>query len=178
MAKYNVIEKYGITFRRLTEDKIELVRRWRNDPKISQYMEYREIITPEQQLAWFRRIDNEYNYFFIIEAEGKEIGLINVRDIDYDRGVGEPGIFIWDDGYLDGIYSFKCALTMCDFCFYDLGLSKLIIHVLKDNKRAIKFNIAQGYVISKDQDCQHNQEYTLIPEDYEIKKKKIIKYIL
>ena len=39
-------EKYGITLKRLTVDKIELVRNWRNDPKISQYMEFRDYITP------------------------------------------------------------------------------------------------------------------------------------
>lgn len=35
---------YGITMRRLTKDKIELLRQWRNDPKIRQYMIYQEYI--------------------------------------------------------------------------------------------------------------------------------------
>ena len=30
--------KYGVCLNRLTETDIELVRNWRNDPKISQYM--------------------------------------------------------------------------------------------------------------------------------------------
>ena len=95
------ITNYGVTLSRLTEDKIELVRNWRNDPKIAQYMEFKEHITPEMQLNWFKKINNENNYFFIIEFEGKEIGLINVKDIHYSEKVGEGGIFIYDDNYLN-----------------------------------------------------------------------------
>ena len=46
-------EKYGVKLERLTADKIELVRNWRNDPKISQYMEFRDHITAEMQKKWF-----------------------------------------------------------------------------------------------------------------------------
>ena len=67
------LEKYGVTLKQLTHDKIELVREWRNDPKISQYMEYREYITSEMQEKWFEETNNDKNYFFLIEFEGKEI---------------------------------------------------------------------------------------------------------
>jgi hypothetical protein len=60
-----LISKYDVTLHRLSKAKIELVRQWRNDPKISQYMIYREIITLEQQEKWFERINNDKNYYFI-----------------------------------------------------------------------------------------------------------------
>lgn len=171
------IEEYGIILKRLTEDKIELLRQWRNNPKIQQYMEYREFITPEMQKVWFNKINNANNHYFIIEVEGKEIGCINVRDVDFDKGEGEPGIFIWDDDYINSLYSFKSCIILTDFCFYDLGLKRLIIHVLKDNKRAKEFNKAFGYILSPNQENIHNQEYTLSPDNYEIKKNRIIKYL-
>lgn len=178
MKSYDKIEAYGVVLHRLTIEKIEMLRTWRNHPKIQQYMEYREEITPEMQFAWFHRIENANNYYFIIEAEGREIGCINVRDIDYEAGVGEPGIFIWDDDFLNSTYSFRAALTLTDFCFYDLKLNHLVIHILKDNARAIKYNLAQGYKMSSGQENIYNQEYTLIPEHYEKKKAKLIKYLL
>ena len=49
MKENLVIEGYGVKLKRLTHDKIELLRQWRNDPKIQQYMIYREEITPEMQ---------------------------------------------------------------------------------------------------------------------------------
>lgn len=171
------IEGYGVILHRLTKDKIELVRRWRNDPKISQYMSYRDYITPEMQLRWFYKINNNHNFYFIIEVDGKEIGCINVRDVDYEKGEGEPGIFIWDDAYLNSTYSFKAAFALADFCFETLGLQVLLIHVLKENKRAIQYNKAQGYVLSSDQEEVYNQEYKMTAESYYQHKSKILKYL-
>lgn len=176
-SQFNELHKYGVTLKRLTHDKIELVRKWRNDPKIAQFMEYREEITPEMQERWFKKIDNENNYYYLIVVEGKEIGLINVRDVDYHKGEGEPGIFIWDDEYLNSTVSFQAALCLTDFCFEDLNLKKLIIHVLNTNKRAIQYNKAYGYRLSENQEGVYNQEYTLNYEDYSKKRDKIIKLI-
>jgi RimJ/RimL family protein N-acetyltransferase len=167
------ITNYGVTLSRLTEDKIELVRNWRNDPKIVQYMEFKEYITPEMQLNWFNKINNENNYFFIIEFEGKEIGLINVKNIDYEEKAGEGGIFIYDDNYLNSDISFRSILCMTDFCFETLLLKRLIAHVLKNNKRAIQFNKLLGYQIADNQDDIQNQLYNLSKEEYSIKKEKI-----
>ena len=169
--------KYGVKLNRLTHDKIEIVRQWRNNPKISRYMEYRDEITPEMQEAWFKKIDNKYNFYFLIEIDNKEIGLTNVRDIDFENKTGELGIFIWDDDYLNSIVSFQATMCLTDFCFDTLGLQKLVIHVLKDNNRAIKFNKAFGYKISINQDKVYNQEYTLDYENYIEKRNSIQKLI-
>jgi len=169
------ITKYGVTLRRLTEDKIEMVRNWRNDPKISQYMEYKEYITPEMQKKWFKKIDNNENYFFIIEVDKKEIGLINIRDIDYDLLEGEAGIYIYDDNFYNSTISFQSSLVLCDFCFESLKLNRVIAHILKDNKRAIKYNKLMGYKIAIEQDEVYNQLYYLNKKDYNFTKDDLIK---
>lgn len=142
--KHAVIEKYGVTLRRLTEDKIEMVRCWRNDPKIQQYMFYKEYITPEMQKKWFERINNENNYYYIIELEGKEIGLANIKDINWEKKEGEAGIFIYDDNYLDGVFSYQISLAMSYVEFTLLGLNRITAVVRKDNKRALDYNLSLG----------------------------------
>ena len=169
------ITNYGVTLVRLTEDKVELVRNWRNDPKIAQYMEFREFITPEMQLNWFHKIDNEQNYFFILEYEGKEVGLINVKDIDTEIGEGEAGIFIYDDEYLNSDLSFKSCLCLSEFCFDILQLKRMKAHILNDNKRAIQFNKFLGYKIAENQEGILNQLYYLTKEDFDLKKEKLIR---
>lgn len=175
--KIQEIRSYGVVLKRLTHDKIEMVRCWRNHPKISRYMEYRDEITPEMQEKWFASIDNDRNYYFLIVVEGVEIGLINIRDIDYDKKEGEGGIFIWDDKYLNGTTSYRASLCLGDFGFERLGLKKIVGHVLKDNKRAQKYNISLGYKISPDQEAQNNQEYTLTYEDHKTKRQLIKKLL-
>lgn len=160
------LEKYGIVLNRLTHDKIEMVRNWRNDPKIAKYMEYKDFITPEMQEKWFQKIDNDNNFYFIIEYGGKEIGLINVKNIDYNQKTGEGGIFIYDDEYLNTTIPFQISLCLSDFYFEILNLDKLICHILKDNKRAIKFNKMLGFKICENQENINHQKYILYPEIY------------
>jgi UDP-4-amino-4,6-dideoxy-N-acetyl-beta-L-altrosamine N-acetyltransferase len=167
------LSKYNIILTRLTEDKIELVRNWRNDDKIAVCMEYRDKITPEMQVNWFRKINNENNYYFIIEYDKKEIGLIDIRDIDYTIKEGEGGIFIYDDNYINTDVSFRACLCLIDYCFEVLHLERIIGHILKDNKRSIKFSELFGYKIEPDQECVYNQRYTLNPGDY-YKQREII----
>ena len=175
---HNIIEGFNLKLIRLTEDKIELVRRWRNDPKISQYMEFRDYITSDMQKKWFEKISkSDNNFFYIINVEGKDIGLINIKDVDFQEKIGEPGIFIWDDDFLNSDYSFRASLCLLDFAFYTLNLEKMVAHVLCDNKRAIQFNKIWGYKLSKNQEGIYNQEYTLSFNDYEISKQRILKYI-
>lgn len=171
------ITKYGISLKRLTEDKIELVRNWRNDPKIAQFMEYREHITSDMQYKWFQKINNDRNYYFIVEYEGQEIGLVNIKDIDYNRKCGETGIFIYDDRYLNGDVSFRCALCNIDFVFENLNLDFIYGHIMNDNRRAIRYNKVLGFRIEPNQEGIDKQLYTLYRDQYLKSRESIIKLL-
>lgn len=145
MEENLVLEGYGVTLRRLTHDKIEMLRQWRNDPKISQYMFYREYITPEMQERWFANLDKKCNYYFIIEYEGKEVGCINIRAIDWKTKTGEPGIFIYDDTYIDSDVAMRANFCLGDWAWNDLGIEHMTIEVQRSNRRAMQMNIASGY---------------------------------
>jgi RimJ/RimL family protein N-acetyltransferase len=98
-------------------------------------------------------------------------------DVDYEKGEGEPGIFIWDDEYLNSDYSFRAVLCLYDFCFETLKLKTLIAHILQNNKRAIGFNTLFGMKRSENQENIENQEYRLDYKTYIQKKDRIIKYL-
>lgn len=173
-----VISKYGITLRPLTHDKIEMVRQWRNSPKIQQYMEYRQEITPEMQEAWFLKISTSgKDFFFIMEFEGKEVGLINIKDVDFEKKEGEPGIFIWDDDFLNCGASVRASLARNDFAWDTLKLERMVSHVLSDNKRAIRYNKMQGFVLAPDQEGVYNQKYILEKANAIKSKEKLIKIL-
>lgn len=167
LSELQPITKYGVTLRPLTHDKIEMVRQWRTDPKISQYMEYRGEITPEMQERWFLKINaSGTDFYFIIETAGKEIGLINVKDVEWDKKTGETGIFIWDDDCLNSDYGVRSALAIHDFCFETLQLDYLHGHTLGDNKRANRLNKALGYTIAPNQEDVLNKEFYLYKDNY------------
>jgi len=144
-----IISKYNIRFTRLSEDDIELVRKWRNHPSIKKYMVYREYISPEMQEAWFRSVNNNDNLYFIIEYKGKKIGLINGKDINWEEKSMETGIFIWDRYYR------KTHIpTLCTIIFAELGVAiwglKPRATILRSNERALKYNKMLGFKVIED----------------------------
>ncbi len=169
-----LIDGYGVRLVRLAEDKIELVRRWRNDPKIAQYMDFRGYITEEMQKVWFKKIDNEYNYYFIIMIEEKEVGLVDIKDIDYRKGVGESGIFLWDDSFLGKQISYRSLLTLHDFAFKNLHLKSLISHIFNNNIRSQKSYISLGFELNPNQESCVLQCYTLTAERHAAVRESVI----
>lgn len=142
-----------------------MLRQWRNDPKIQQYMFYRETITPEMQEKWFQKINNDHNFYFIIEYEGKEIGCVNIKDVDYEKKCGETGIYLYDSNFEHRGVACKSYMSLIEFCFKSLCLKFLIAHVLLDNESSINFHIKIGYIqFEKSKDTYG--KYVLTQEAY------------
>jgi UDP-4-amino-4,6-dideoxy-N-acetyl-beta-L-altrosamine N-acetyltransferase len=141
-----IIRKYGIVLRRLKEGDIELVRQMRNSVEIRQYMFYRDEITSEMQKKWFLSINNVYNYYFIIEVNGKKIGLIHGKNNDFEKGTCEGGIFIWDKAYMGTSIPSLASIILNDFTFYTVhSLNTVYAKVVQGNKTALKYNRFMGY---------------------------------
>ncbi len=161
------IKQYGVTLKRITSNDIELLRYWRNQQSVKMYMDYRENITPEMQKKWFESVDNKFNYYFIIEFEGKQVGLINAKNFSYENGFGEGGIFIWDADYINSFAAVFSTLALLNFVFYKVKLCNLShARILKDNDRAIHYNQLIGYKLTSGQENEYNQLYTLSLDDY------------
>src|SRR5688500_15436764 len=137
---------YGIKLKRLSIEDIELVRYWRNSDTIRKFMEYREEITPEMQLKWFKSIDNHNNFFFLISVNHSYIGLINGANTDWDEGITHSGgIFIWDEKFWATEIPFNTSVLLSDISFV-FGLKKIKAKILSDNTRSIDFNQKLGFV--------------------------------
>ncbi len=161
------INQYGVTLKRITEEDIELLRYWRNQHAVQMYMDYRKYITPEMQKKWFASVNNKFNYYFIIEFEGKKVGLINAKDFSYENGFGEGGIFIWDQDYINSFAAVFSTLCVLNFVFFKVKLCKLSrARILRDNDRAIHYNMVIGYKLLPGQQEVVNQLYELSVDDY------------
>jgi UDP-4-amino-4,6-dideoxy-N-acetyl-beta-L-altrosamine N-acetyltransferase len=169
------LTKYGITLNRLRETDIELLRQWRNSPQINQFMEFRGNISPEMQRDWFKSVDNFDNFYFIIEYQGKKIGLINSSHIEWDTVSSEGGIFLWDEQYYETFVPVWASLCLLETTYFVLGAGKSVIKTLKDNERAKKLNIHLGYELQPDQEEVYNQSYLLTAESFKLHAHKLIK---
>jgi len=160
-----IIEKNNFRFIRLKKEDIELVRKHRSSSDIQQFMEFRDEITPEMQEEWFNTINNNSNLYFIIEFEGKKIGLINGKNIDWDEMTMEAGVFYWDKNVYNTPLPIIASLIFGELGVVAGGL-KTCAHILKDNERAIRFNKMMGFRICEGQENVKNQLYSLNKTDF------------
>jgi RimJ/RimL family protein N-acetyltransferase len=112
-----IIRKYGLILKRLEVDQIEMVRQWRNDPKINQHMFFRAPISSQMQQEWFQSINNDQNYYFIIYDGSVACGLISVSSIDFDNRNAFAGLFIYNDSYLGTDVPVRASLSILDVFF-------------------------------------------------------------
>jgi RimJ/RimL family protein N-acetyltransferase len=140
-----IIEKYNVKLRRLEKADLELVRLQRNSPAIRTRMFYQEEITLADQEKWFDSINNAMHYYFVIEAKGKSVGLLNGNIRSFDEGTIEAGIFIWDQQFLASRTAAASALCVLDFHFTLMNMKEVFIEVRTDNQKAIGFNEYLGF---------------------------------
>jgi UDP-4-amino-4,6-dideoxy-N-acetyl-beta-L-altrosamine N-acetyltransferase len=161
--------RFGISLIRIREEHLELVRQQRNDPEIRKYMEFQDEITPEMQMKWFKSIDNIENYYYIIEFDGRNIGLIHNKNVDWQTKNSESGIFIWDRNSLSTHAALFASLCFCEIGFYIFQGGDSVIKVRKDNHRAIEYNRLIGFELYDENFSDEFNLYMLTKENFERK---------
>lgn len=137
---------FGISLVRLSLEDIEMVRGWRNDDELRQYMVFRDYISPEQQRKWFESVDNPLNHYSLIVYKGEKVGLTHVKNVDLRSQSAEGGMFITRKDLRNSVFGYRAAIVGSDWCFYELRLKVITGTVLKENRRAIRFNVGLGHV--------------------------------
>lgn len=161
-----IITGFGVVLVRLQRKDIEMVRNYRNSAAISRFMEYRKEISPGEQEKWFASIDNKFNNYFLIHHKDEQVGLIYGADIDWEKKeTGNGGIFIWKEALLETHVPLAASLLLTEISFL-LGLERTYIKVLRDNTRAISYNLNLGYELLPGQENVENQRYVLRKENY------------
>ena len=167
--------RYGLTFHFLKEEDIELVRQWRNDPVVANNYEFREHITPDMQREWFKSVHNINNLYTIIGYQGEKIGVINIKNIDWEHKVCEGGIFLPDPKYHQTFVPAVISYITTEIIFMVFEWNIGYAHVLKENKSVQQFVRMLGYELMPDQEEVYNQEYLITRESFEKRAPKLKK---
>ena len=149
--KREPIRGLGVTLIPLAAGDIELLRTWRNDRRVSDYMVFQGHITVEAQKAWFASIDNDRNFYFLIEYEGEKVGMSHIKNVDYTAQSGECGSFIYPERLRNSLFGYRYSLPGADWAFGKLGLREMFAHITRENRRAVRFNRGLGMVFDPDE---------------------------
>jgi hypothetical protein len=171
------VYKYGIILERLKERDIELVREWRNSDAVRLNMEYRDIITTEQQIKWFRSVNNLIHNYLMIWYKGEKIGLLNDKNIDWQNRTSESGLFLGRTEFYSTFIPYLISIAGIELNFHFLNWEKQYAHILRSNSNAIKYNTALGYQLLPGQEDVENQLYEMTRESYDLSSVKIRKAV-
>lgn len=138
-------KKYGVTFRDVYPDDLELLRTWRNATAIREAMVFQQEITEAMQSAWYAAIDPARDRYSVLLFRGERIGLTQLRHIDSESHSAEGGITIWRPEHQNGVLPYRVAIAGMDWDFLERGLAQLTVTVRKSNSRARRFVRSLGY---------------------------------
>jgi hypothetical protein len=161
-----IIKKYGIELHRLKEDNVEMLRQKRNEKSIREKMFYQEEISFDEQLKWFKSINNIYNYYFVIHYKDEQIGLIHGKVLSYEARIAEGGIFLWNENYHNSVIPILSSVCMADITFLIMQMNKTLAEVRSDNNVALDYNLKLGYEIKEELKVEGKIKLELTKESY------------
>ena len=161
-----IIRRYGIDLVRVQKEHIEMIRVWRNDPKIRDFMFFKSEITAEMQRNWFNSVNNDQNFYFMVCPTDRPIGLISISSIDYDHNKAFAGLFIYDDNFLGTDIPVRSSLCLLDVFFTYTSVDTLYAKVRNSNLVADQYNTSLGFERIKKIELGQGYEYELVKEKY------------
>ena len=129
--------------RKVTEQDLERVREWRMLPEITRYMYSDPQISPEQQRAWFGRIDAApRSRVWIIELTetSEPVGILSLSDIDLVHRRACWAYYIASEAAKGKGLAKTLELNLYRYVFEEMQLNRLWCEVLAFNDRVVSLH--------------------------------------
>lgn len=133
----------------ITEADLELMREWRNADHVNRQMEFRAMIDADSQQRWFKELDKKTNFYLRLDVNEVPIGILHLKNINWDNKVAEAGIFVGDEKHLGTMSPMFAVVILMKLAFDVFQLNHLIAKIADANVNAIQFNKSLGYVFEK-----------------------------
>lgn len=131
--------------RLMTEDDLETVLGWRNQPWIRANMYTDHLISLEEHRAWFSRAKVDPSVVHLIcEGNSKPIGCVNFVQIDSKNQKAFWGFYLGEENGPKGRGSAMEFLAL-EYAFGPLNLRKLCAEVFAFNEKVLKMHGKFGF---------------------------------
>jgi len=134
-----------INLKELTKDDLELVRQWRNSKEVAVYMYTENYISKDQQIKWFEKINWDNSKYWVIEYDGKKLGLASINFIDRTLQSCYWAFYLGDTSVRGAGIGAKVEYNVLRFVFDELALNKLRCEVFVTNDKVIKMHEKFGF---------------------------------
>jgi UDP-4-amino-4,6-dideoxy-N-acetyl-beta-L-altrosamine N-acetyltransferase len=135
-----------IKLRNISEQDLEQIRAWRNSPEVSQYMYTDALISKEQQIQWFQKIQQDASCrYWIIEYDNKDLGLASITTINKTLNSCYWAFYLGDSSVRGKGIGAKVEYSVLQYVFEELKLNKLCCEVFNFNDSVIKMHEKFGF---------------------------------
>ena len=139
------IEFENLKLQLISSEDLEQLRIWRNSPHVSMQMEHQELITEKDHLHWYESLNKSNNLYFKILVSAIPIGIVNLKNIDWNRHEAEAGVFVGREDFIGTISPIVAIFIFTKTMFNCFGFEKLRAKIAKENINALQFNKELGY---------------------------------
>ena len=123
-----------------------MILRERNHPEVKKWMFTKEDIKEENHLAYIEGLKTRDDaYYWLMEREGKPVGVLSIIHCDFNKEEGEPGYYLFASEQDSGI-GLEMQYCYKKFFFDELGLKNLFGHLLYGNRTAYQMTCFFGGV--------------------------------
>ncbi len=131
----------GTLLRQIKEEDLEMIRSWRMQPDVTRYMNTDPVLTKEDQIRWFCNLkESNTSKSWIIQTKGKDVGVLNLMDIDRHNKRCSWGYYIAEKEYRSLRLATTIEWNLYDYVFYTMELNKLSNEVLGNNQDVAKLH--------------------------------------
>lgn len=139
------IEINDLILRKLQISDIELLRMFRNEKRISKHLINQAYISKSEQIDWFKSIDWESSYYWMIIFDNKDRGIIYINNFNADKDSIETNIFIFQEQDKGNPEFIRALWIISYLCFEKFNIKMLQSKIQVENLPAIEIDKFFGF---------------------------------
>lgn len=146
---------FGYSYRILDIAQLETLRLWRTDKELQPFMRFRQMITPEQQLAWFHKLaDTPEDLHLIVWKDSLPIAYLATKQISSDPFYHEISLILGEKSLRGSPTTLTSVIFLLLLQHGLLKVDAVVATVLKDNLRVLQMLHSLGFV-SEEEHTDH-----------------------
>ena len=160
------LSESGVVLRRLRTSDKKIIYEWVQNPELRKYTGTEKPSSFEVHELWLEgKMQDENNLTFIIQSNGKPIGLIGTNNLSQKHHTAEMFIYIGNSKNRSNGFGSKAINLFVNKCFYEFDLHKLTSRIFSFNKGSIKTFEKCGFAlegVQREQIKYMNSYYDLL----------------
>lgn len=153
----------SVTLRKILEEDLENIMRWRMDEDITRYMNTNPKLTLEKQKDWlaFVRANSDVRYW-VIQVDGQPAGVVNLTGLNNPEGDLGWAYYMGEKRLRSIKTALSLEMSMYDYAFQDLKKRAVYSDVFTLNKGVIQLHRMCGCEIveeKKNHVCKEGIRY-------------------